>query len=231
MSNANQNSNLDSLNTADDIDSNDNEFAPEGADGQLDADGADDSLDDSGDDGYFGADADLADNVEADDAQFDTVNDNNKEMKMQNEENENPEQEHEDTMDAEGSIDAPVHAKEAKTPAWQVFRDALSAKAESLGLKVKEQAGYIQYLNADTGHKLYVAKGGKEVKRIDTTLPLVGKLDSAYALEKPVGRIACHIKPDVDAVSAALGMLADPATGKIPAPKRHKKDESVQTAE
>lgn len=96
-------------------------------------------------------------------------------------------------------------------PAYEAFVSACEAHARALGLSVKEQKGFYQFA-ASTGHRLYVAKQGRGVTRIDTTLPrqvlAVNGRDISLPLSKPNGRVACHIDPTVESVNAALEILA-----------------------
>jgi hypothetical protein len=109
--------------------------------------------------------------------------------------------------------------KEPKTPAWEAFASALQAHAQALGLEWTEQKGFIKVVNASTAQKLYIAKGGKAVKRIDTTLPILGQ-DGTYPLEKPNGKIECHVVADVDTVKTVLTQLAGTEFGSLRASKR-----------
>lgn len=111
-------------------------------------------------------------------------------------------------------------------PAYEAFVAACRAHGEALGLQVKEQKGFFQFINATTGHKLYVAKQGRSVTRIDTTLPMSALPGISLKLEKPNGRIACHVQADVDAAQLALDTLATYGE-KIPAPKRQAKAEAA----
>ena len=79
--------------------------------------------------------------------------------------------------------------------------------------------------NLETGHKLYVAKQGKEVKRVDTTLPILGQ-DGTYPISKPNGKIECHVIADLETVTAVLSQLADTSVGKIRPAKRAPKVEA-----
>lgn len=108
---------------------------------------------------------------------------------------------------------------ESKTPAWVDFISALDAHAVALGLQVQDQAGFTKYINAETGHKLYVAKQGRAVKRVDTTLPILGQ-DGTYALSKPNGKIECHVVAELETVTKVLTQLADSSIGKLRAAKR-----------
>lgn len=117
---------------------------------------------------------------------------------------------------------APESPKTAgdRQKAWESFSAALTAHAVSLGLSMKDQKGFLQFFNATTGHKLYVAKQAKEVGRIDTTLPeSVLPEGSTLPLEKPNGKISCHVRPEQDLVSSALDVLAS-YDQKIRAPER-----------
>ncbi len=125
-------------------------------------------------------------------------------------------------LDAES--DEPV-----KAPAWIDFCAALNAHAQALGLAVQTQKGFTKYLNAETGHKLYVAKQGKEVKRVDTTLPILGQ-DGTYALSKSNGKIECHVIADLATVTAVLTQLADGSVGKIRPAKRTAKEAAAEAA-
>lgn len=136
----------------------------------------------------------------------------------------------EETMNNESDAGTATESKEPKTPAWEAFANGLKAHAESLGLQIDVQKGFIKYVNATTGHKLYVARGGREVKRVDTTLPLEGVFEGAYGLEKPNGKIACHIRPDVQMVTEALTLLAGSDFGELPPSKRAPKAEKADQA-
>ncbi len=132
------------------------------------------------------------------------------------------------SMDAEDTateqqMDAEA-AEAEKAPAWIDFCAALTAHAQALGLTVQEQRGFTKYINAETGHKLYVAKGAKEVKRVDTTLPILGQ-DGTYPLAKPNGKVECHVIADLETVTAVLSQLADSTVGKIRQAKRAPKAE------
>ena len=114
---------------------------------------------------------------------------------------------------------------EQKAPAWIDFCAALDAHAQALGLSVQTQKGFTKYFNLETGHKLYVAKQGKEVKRVDTTLPILGQ-DGTYPITKPNGKIECHVIADLETVTAVLSQLADASVGKIRPAKRAPKAEA-----
>lgn len=143
-----------------------------------------------------------------------------------------------ETMEASSTESAPMDAEDTateqqmeaesleaeKAPAWIDFCAALTAHAQALGLTVQEQRGFTKYINAETGHKLYVAKGAKEVKRVDTTLPILGQ-DGTYPLAKPNGKVECHVIADLETVTAVLSQLADSTVGKIRQAKRAPKAE------
>lgn len=147
--------------------------------------------------------------------------------------NENETQDNEIEIEAEmdAQAETPATAKEAaasaedKTPAWEAFANGLRAHAESLGLKIEEQKGFIKYENEATGHKLYVARGGRAVKRVDTTLPILGQ-PNTLPLEKANGKIECHVVPEVEAVKGALTLLASEEFGKLRPSKRAAKAET-----
>ncbi len=122
-------------------------------------------------------------------------------------------------MDAEGAQLTEEAAAEDKAPAWIDFCAALESHALALGLSVTEQKGFKKFINLETGHKLYVAKGDRAVKRVDTTLPILGQ-DGTYDLSKPNGKIACHVVPDLETVTKVLTQLADSTVGKIRQAKR-----------
>lgn len=127
------------------------------------------------------------------------------------------------TSDAEGeSLDAEAD----KTPAWVEFCGALTAHAVAIGLAVQDQKSFTKFVNAETGHKLYVAKQGRQVKRVDTTLPILGQ-DGTYALVKPNGKIECHVLPELETVTGVLTQLADSSIGKIRSAKRAPKAADV----
>jgi hypothetical protein len=137
-----------------------------------------------------------------------------------------------ETMDAEGAQIEAEATEEQKSPAWVEFSAALNAHCQALGLDVQDQVGFIKFTNKETGHKLYVAKQGRLVKRVDTTLPILGVVDGTYPLDKPNGKIECHIVAELDKVTAALTLLADSATyGKIRAAKRAPKAEVAESTE
>ncbi len=110
-------------------------------------------------------------------------------------------------------------------PAYQAFIAAVQAHVTALGLdlQVKEQKGFFQFGSSSTGHRLYVAKQGRGVTRVDTTLPrtalTVNGRDISIPLTKPNGRVACHIDPSVESVAAALEVLAS-FEHKIGAPRK-----------
>lgn len=116
---------------------------------------------------------------------------------------------------------SPKAAKEKQAPAYLAFIAGLEQKAQALGLSVKEQKGYYQFKNLVTGHRMVVAKQGKVVTRVDTTLPVLGQ-EGTYALDMPNGRIECHIDANPDTVAHYLEVLATSGE-KIRAPKREKK--------
>lgn len=122
-------------------------------------------------------------------------------------------------MDAEDQALAAEAEAETKTPAWVDFIAALDAHAQALGLQVQEQKGFTKFINGETGHKVYVAKQGRAVKRVDTTLPILGQ-DGTYPLSKANGKIECHVVADLDTVTKVLSQLADSSMGKLRAAKR-----------
>lgn len=115
------------------------------------------------------------------------------------------------------------NSKAKPAPAYEAFIAAVQAHGEALGLQVKEQKGFFQFANAPTGHRLYVAKQGRSVTRVDTTLPraalTVNGRDISISLSKPNGRIACHVDPTIESVTSALDVLAT-WTAKIEPPKK-----------
>lgn len=139
----------------------------------------------------------------------------------------------EDGSDGDGEGEPETKTKEAdkpkEAPAYLAFVAAAKAHGEALGLSSKDQKGYFQFWNATTGHKLYVAKQGRAVTRIDTTLPQDQLGGIAYDLEKPNGRIVCHVQATQDAVTKALDLLASFGE-KIPAPKRPAKAAAAPAA-
>ncbi len=154
---------------------------------------------------------------------------NSQEQDMQ-EEQEQDGQEDAGVLEASGETETVVEVKEKPVPAHLAFVAAAQAHAQALGLAMKDQKGFFQISNAVTGNKLYIAKQGKAVTRIDTTLP-VEKLEGiALPLDKPNGRITCHVQPTLEAVTLAIDLLAT-YEGKIPAPKKAAKAETVAAAE
>lgn len=135
-----------------------------------------------------------------------------------------------ETGDAEGQALEAEAAEESKAPAWVEFNAALSAHAQALGLAVQEQASFTKFINLETGHKLYVAKQGRQVKRVDTTLPILGQ-DGTMPLSKPNGKIECHVIPEIETVTKVLTQLADSSVGKLRAAKRAPKAEVVEASE
>lgn len=127
--------------------------------------------------------------------------------------------------DAEGEQLEAEAQEEAKAPAWVEFGAALTAHAQALGLQVQDQVGFIKFINGETGHKLYVAKQGRLVKRVDTTLPILGQ-DGTYPLSKSNGKIECHVVAELETVTKVLTQLADSSIGKIRAAKRAPKAEA-----
>lgn len=115
-------------------------------------------------------------------------------------------------------------SEETKEPAWQAFASGLMAHAQALGLQVTEQKGFVKFVNGVTGHKLYAAKGGRAVKRVDTTLPILGQANT-LPLEKANGKIECHVIPEVEAVKEVLTLLASDQFGALRPSKRAAKAE------
>lgn len=143
-------------------------------------------------------------------------------------EEENMEAEH---MEAAGAETPATGEKKEKGPAAHLaFVAAAKAHAEALGLQTKDQKGFFQIWNATTGHKLYVAKQGRAVTRIDTTLPVEELGAISLPLTKPNGRVTCHVQATPEAVSAALDVLASYGE-KIPSPKRPAKAAETTPAE
>lgn len=108
----------------------------------------------------------------------------------------------------------PAKKKEDKTPAipaWVSFTEAVKAHlaAEGLTPGVDEQKGFVHFVNPATQHRLCIAKQGRAVTRVETTLDLVGVLDGAYPLpaDKPNGKIACSLEPNQDTVLGAIRIL------------------------
>ena len=152
---------------------------------------------------------------------------------MENETNESIESTQSDMgqeSDAEDMALAAEAEAETKTPAWVDFIAALDAHASALGLMVQSQKGFTKFINGETGHKLYVAKQGRAVKRVDTTLPILGQ-DGTYPLSKPNGKIECHVVADLDTVTKVLSQLADSTGGKLRAAKRAPKAEEASAEE
>jgi hypothetical protein len=131
-----------------------------------------------------------------------------------------------ETQDVEGEQLAAEAAAEERKPAWVEFTTALAAHAQALGLQVTDQVGFMKFMNPTTGHKLYIAKQGRAVKRVDTTLPILGQ-DGTYPLDKPNGRIECHVVAELEKVTKVLSQLADSSIGKIRAAKRASKNEAA----
>jgi hypothetical protein len=115
--------------------------------------------------------------------------------------------------------------KEKAAPAYAAFITAVHKHLSAVGVSLdfKEQKGFFQFGSKATGHRLYVAKQGRGVTRVDTTLPrtalVVNGKDISLPLTKPNGRVACHVDPSVESVNAALEVLAS-YQDKISAPKK-----------
>lgn len=97
-------------------------------------------------------------------------------------------------------------------PAYEAFVAAVKAHGIALGLAVKEQKGFFQFRRPATNQRLYIAKQGRGVTRIDTTLPrsvlTVNGRDISLPLTKENGKIECHVDPTVESVTEALTILA-----------------------
>lgn len=102
--------------------------------------------------------------------------------------------------------------KAKPAPAYEAFVAAVKAHGVALGLAVKEQKGFFQFRKPATDQRLYIAKQGRGVTRIDTTLPraalVVNGKDISLPLTKDNGKIECHVDPTVESVTAALTILA-----------------------
>lgn len=117
----------------------------------------------------------------------------------------------------EAAAESAEEQEQKKAAAHLAFIAAAEAHAKALGLQTADQKGYFKVWNAETGHKLYVAKQARGVTRIDTTLPPTELSGMTLPLEKPNGRITCHVAPE--SVTAALDKLAT-YNDKIPSPKK-----------
>jgi len=165
-----------------------------------------------------------------------TTNDTtNTENEMLNEEGAEGEGTDTETLEADGENTAegtePKAKKEKAPPAHLAFIEAVKVHASALGLGYKDQAGFAQFYEAETGQKLYIAKQGKQVKRVDTTLPLIGVIEGAYDLDAPNGKIACHIPAEQGVVFQALEMMAEKSFGKVRPANRPAKAEVTPVAE
>lgn len=136
-----------------------------------------------------------------------------------------------ETTDTDATVEATEETeKEKAAPAWEAFAAAITAKAQALGLGVEEQRGFVKVTSATNGHKIYLSKGARAVKRVDTSLPVLGQAGT-LPLEKPNGKIECHLQPDLEVVSGFLAMMADENTPKIRTAKRAPKAADAPAAE
>lgn len=122
-------------------------------------------------------------------------------------------------------------AKEKTTPAWIAFTEGVRAHldAEGLSPEVEVQKGFVQYRNPETGQKLYIAKQGRTVTRVESTLDMVGTLDAAYPLSG-IGKITCSIEPTEVSVVEALRLLMT-STEKLRPSVRAAKAPTEETAD
>lgn len=113
-------------------------------------------------------------------------------------------------------------AEPGKQLAHKAFIEAVEAHASTLGLKVKSQSSFIQFLHDNTGHKIYVGKTVREGTpiRIESTLELVGVIEGASPIEKANGKIAVVLSPQLETVMRALNILASGSMGPVRAPRR-----------
>jgi len=95
------------------------------------------------------------------------------------------------------------------TPAYVSFVATLKASIEGTSeIQVREVARYVCFESKVNGHKVYVPKNTGSMKKLDTTIPLLGKLKIASPLKKPNGKIECHLEPDAETiVSQVLPLL------------------------
>lgn len=107
--------------------------------------------------------------------------------------------------------------------ASNAFLQALEAHAQTLGgIAVIPQTSFVQFFEAETGHKVYVSKTAKlgTAIRVETTLPIVGHIAGASAPPKKNGKIEAVIDPDLEVCIRVLDLLAGKSFGKIRAPIR-----------
>jgi hypothetical protein len=116
----------------------------------------------------------------------------------------------------------PSTSKESKEKAHVAFLEAARAAANALGFATHDQKGWLKVENLTTGHKLYVARGGKSVK-IETTIPtdVLGEYGTAHAGGN--GKIASNVVSTVEALNQALEILAM-YDAKLPPPRRATKN-------
>lgn len=113
-------------------------------------------------------------------------------------------------------------AEVGKQLAHTAFMEAVEAHASALGLKIKSQSSYTQFLHDSTGHKIYVGRTVREGTpiRIESTLELVGVIEGASPIEKVNGKIAVVLRPQLEIVMQALSILASGSMGPVRAPRR-----------
>lgn len=106
--------------------------------------------------------------------------------------------------------------------AHEAFIAALEAHATTLGLTFIPQSSFYQFLEPNTGHKMYVAKTARDSTEIhvETTMDLVGKIPGAVAPEKENGKIASVLPPKLDLLMQALNILASGTLGKVRGARR-----------
>lgn len=121
-------------------------------------------------------------------------------------------------------------ATETKSPAKEKsvhksFLAAAQAHATALGFAVEDQKAFLKIVNGETGHKIYVSKGGKEVT-IETTLPsdVLGDLGQPY--DGTNGRIKSNVNSKLEDLAGALDVLKN-FDGKLPPPRSAKKADSA----
>ncbi len=109
-----------------------------------------------------------------------------------------------------GGHEKRIPAKAASTvPAYEEFMEALGSVIKKAGnrIRVIDNAGWVKIEGLESGERVYVNKGKREVTRVTCTLP-PSAVAGATEPDVPNGLIQSHLPPTQEAVSSAILQIA-----------------------
>lgn len=97
-------------------------------------------------------------------------------------------------------------SKKPAAPVYLGFLEELKARIEEMKVPVRtwELKNFVGFESTVNKHKFYVPKSATEMGLIDTTLEIPAVKDLIMELEKPNGKIARQVIPDVDLLASEV---------------------------